>query len=112
MKSMKDWGFFAALMALMAPSAVQAQSFSPPIIPFMLRFGQTPRDRYEKFRFGAFWAKWELPSYAVAGAGLTVHRDTNASFLIEADYFLSDSLSVCGWWNQISGDDKQTGRKD
>jgi hypothetical protein len=114
---MKGWGILAALLALLASRAVQGQSFSPPISPLLLRYGQTPRDRYEKFRIGAFWAKWDLPSYTVAGAGptgggLPVERHTEASALVEADYFLNDSLSIGGWWNQISGEDRQTARTD
>src|SRR5262249_10583258 len=77
----------------------------------------TPTERYHKFRLGAFWAKWDLPSYSVAGAGptggaLPVERHTDASALVEADYFLSDSVSIGGWWNQISGEDRQTARRD
>lgn len=85
------------LLGLAAASA-SAQRFFP----------VRPPDPRSRLQFANYWSHWEFPAiFRLPGA--VVRRETKASVLTAADYFVSSKLAVGGWWNPIKGADTQTG---
>jgi hypothetical protein len=86
--------------------AARANVLTPPTNPLE----ESPERRIGRFRIGAYWAQWAVPSYRSGGA--TVHRNTEASPAITGDYALTNRVALGGWWNRIRGADDQSGRPD
>jgi hypothetical protein len=110
MARLRRWGGPAAWLLLLFPAAARAQFFTPPTNPLLVRIARAPGEQVERLRAGAYAAQWTLGSYQSAGA--TVRRDSSPGLLVSADYFLSEQVSIGGWWNRFSGSDRQTGRPD
>lgn len=102
MRSLKGWGCLPVLISLLAPGAARAQIFTVPSNPFpQARSGTRPR--LERLQVGVYAALWEFAPLKVSGTS-SERLNADPSPLITVDYFISEKLSVGGWWNPFSGD--------
>jgi hypothetical protein len=92
-----------ALIALLAQSVACAQVFTVPPNPFP----QAPRgagaEKRQRLQFGAYLALWDFAPIAAPGAE-SERVDADSSPLVTADYSLTRSWSLGGWWNPLQGD--------
>jgi hypothetical protein len=102
------------------PKQVALKSIAPLLVALVLNalwlppahaqrfFPVRPPDPRSRLQLANYWSQWELdPGFRIPGVNL--RRETEASLLTAADYWISDRFAVGGWWNPIRALDTQTG---